>query len=122
MATAYAAQQSRRALLDEVQAAMVAGVPIVCTSTPSLSGTYAIDPQSISDIQAETVFLMVNGGQFTAGTSLQWPDTSGALHTFTSSLQFQAWASAVARYVSALRQVVNGIPGASIPATPVTIP
>lgn len=102
--------------------ALSAGVEIVSASTPSLNGIYSLDPQSISDIQAETVFLLVNGGQFTAGTTLQWPDASGALHTFTSSAQFQAWASAVARYVGALRAVINGIPGAALPAAPVSIP
>ena len=109
-------------LLDLAQAAMAAGVTIQSASTPALNGTYACDPQTISDIQAETVFLLVNGGQFTAGTSLQWPHASGALHTFTSAAQFEAWASAVARYVGALRAVINGIPGASLPASPVTIP
>ena len=122
MDAAYAAQQAAQALIAQAQAALSAGVTIQSASTAALNGTYACDPQTISDIQAETVFLLVNGGQFTAGTSLQWPDASGTLHTFTTAAQFQAWATAIARYVGAIRLVINGVPGATLPTNPVQIP
>ncbi|MGH6976700.1 MAG: hypothetical protein ACREED_06715 [Stellaceae bacterium] len=83
-------------------AALAAGIAITSTGTPSLNGTYALDPQTRSNITAEQVYIATKG-TFTNGLATKpWPDKSGALHTFQTTAEFTAFAVAVAQYVDAL--------------------
>ena len=88
-------------------------VAIVSTGTPALSGTYGCAPSDQQNLAAESTFILVNG-TFTAGASMPWLDASGTPHVFTSTAQFQAFASAIASYVTQLKF-------GNSPATPLTI-
>lgn len=85
------------------------------TSAPSLNASYAFDAATQSKILAVSLYISVNG-KFPAGqTVFPWPDATGTMHAFASTAQFQALASALADYATALAL------GQS-PPTPVTIP
>ena len=88
-------------------------VAVVSTGTPALSGTYGCAPSDQQNLAAESTFILVNG-TFTAGASMPWLDASGTPHVFTSTAQFQAFASAIASYVTQLKL-------GNSPATPLTI-
>jgi hypothetical protein len=90
---------------------------IISTSYASaLNGTYAIDPATQVKIQAIALGIAVDGN-FPAGlTSMPWPDSSGTLHYFPTTTEFQAFATAIRDYVT---KVDLGMP---LPTPPVTIP
>jgi hypothetical protein len=90
-------------------------VQVNSTSTPALSGVYAFEAVTQSKILAISLYISVNG-KFPAGqTSFPWPDASGTMHMFTTTAQFQALASALADYATALDL-------GQTPTAPVTIP
>ena len=103
-----------------VQAAVnAASIPtslqIISTSTPALSGIYAIDTTMQQRMAAVSIYIQVNG-KFPAGQSqLAWPDASGVPHAFTTTASFQTFASAVADFVAAIDL-------GQTPSQPVTIP
>ena len=99
--------------------AMAMGLTLTSTGTPALSGVYAVDTTA-QVINAEVTSILLNG-TFADGTgSVSWPDTSGALHTFTVA-QFKVFATAIGSYVAALFKVINGI-STTLPSSSVTIP
>ena len=56
----------------------------------------------------------IGAARYLAGASMPWLDASGTPHVFTSTAQFQAFASAIASYVTQLKF-------GNSPATPLTI-
>ena len=95
--------------------ALPTSVQVNSTSTPALSGVYAFDAETQSKILAVSLYIQVNA-KFPAGhTSFPWPDVTGTMHVFTSTAQFQALASALADYATALDL-------GQTPTAPVTIP
>jgi len=83
-------------------AALAAGCQIVSTSTPALNGTYALDPQPLSNVTSEQVYIATTG-KFTNGqTTRAWADAGGAFHVFPSTAVFTAFAEAIAQYVDSL--------------------
>ncbi len=106
-------------------AALAAGCQISSSSTPALNGTYAIDPASQQQVAAISLYIQVNG-KFPAGeTALAWPDASGVTHSFPAMASFQAFATALGDYVTALALAYQATLAGSAwspPAMPVVIP
>lgn len=107
-------------LAQQAAAALGAGLTITSTSTPALNGTYPADPATISYVNSEMVSLAKNGTFADGTTSVQWPDTSGALHTF-SVTEFEAFAGAMGKFVALCRQCIIGA-SQSLPPSTATIP
>lgn len=99
---------------QEFAAAIAAGCAIIFTETPALDGTYPIDPATQVDVQAVALYIVRNG-RFPAGqSSLPVPDIEGVPHVFPSTDLYEAYATALGDYVTALKL--------GLPATqPVTI-
>ncbi len=94
-------------------------VTVTSTSTPALDGSYSITAQDQQHIAAEVQSLMLNG-TFADGTaSVQWPDATGALHTFDAA-QFKAFATAVGGFVAACIKCRIGT-STTLPSASVTI-
>lgn len=84
------------------QAVVPTSVQVNSTSTPAISGNCAFDPVTQSKVMAIALYIQVNG-KFPAGqTTFPWPDSSGTMHSFTSTAQFQSLATALADYATAL--------------------
>jgi hypothetical protein len=108
-------------LAQQAQAALAAGVQITSTSTPGLNGVYACDPVSWAKVQGTSLYISVNG-KFPAGmASLPWADIAGTAHSFSTTAEFQAFATAIGDYVTELQMAVIG-QATTLPAQPVTIP
>jgi hypothetical protein len=125
-AAASAAASAAAAAATKVMANQLpTSVQVNSTSTPALSGIYAFDPTSSLNVTAESLYIQVTT-KFTNGqTTKPWPDTSGALHTFTTA-QFMAFAEALALFVDSVMTASQtaaqaGQPPAW-PSGPVTIP
>ncbi len=112
----YAAAQASASLVQQAQVALAVGLQIVSTGTPGVSGTYALDAASQQKIL--TVFAAIGAGIQTG--NVNYPDASGAIHTFTPA-EFQAFTAAVYAYVQQLDEVVMGVTGVALPVQPVTI-
>ncbi|MDE2472656.1 MAG: hypothetical protein KGL35_29010 [Bradyrhizobium sp.] len=123
--TAYNAAVAAQQAQQTYAAALVAGLTITSTNTPALNGTYAIDPQTQTNITAEQVYIATRS-TFTNGQSTKaWPDKAGAFHKFPSTAAFTAFAVAVAQYIDVLNTALEtaqqgGNP--SWPSTSVLIP
>ena len=77
-----------------VSAALNAGCAVVSASTPALSGTYPIDPDSQQKLLG-TVVYVGSTGKFPAGQAA-WVvrDVHGAAHSFPSTALFVAFVNA----------------------------
>ncbi|UNC12853.1 hypothetical protein FE249_00720 [Acidiphilium multivorum] len=109
---------------QQASAAMFGTVQLTSDATPALNATYEIDAESQGDLQAEVLAYETNGQFLDGQTTIQWPDTAGALHTFTAA-QFKAFATAIGAYVGLLKSIrrTNALPTGmtSFPAATVTI-
>src|ERR1700760_271800 len=63
---------------------------IISTSTPTLNGTYPVDAAASLVMQAEVISLLLNGVFTNGATTLVYPATTGAIHTF-SVAEFKAF-------------------------------
>ncbi len=82
----------------------------------SLNGTYPIDAATQVKVQAIALYIAANG-KFPAGLSnMPWPDSSGTLHYFPTTAEFQAFATVIGDFVTALDL------GMTLPNQPVSIP
>ncbi|MDE1905017.1 MAG: hypothetical protein KGH75_01020 [Rhodospirillales bacterium] len=107
-------------LAQQAMAALAAGVAIVSTGTPAISGTYPADPVTASRVAAVQQFLSVNG-RFPGGAGkISLLDVAGAAHVFSASATFTAFATAYGDLVADLIEAANG-QATALPAQPVTI-
>ena len=82
----------------------------------SLNGTYPIDAATQVKVQAIALYIAANG-RFPAGLdNMPWPDNSGTLHYFPTTAEFQAFATVIGDFVTALDL------GMTLPNQPVSIP
>lgn len=106
-------------LAQQAQSALNSGITVNSTGTPALNGIYACDLETRSNLQAQVISILLNG-TFTNGTaSLQWPDISGAMHTFDVT-HFKAFATAIGNAVGTLKQIIATGAG-TLPTQPLTI-
>ena len=115
----YVAWQAALAAQANAAAALAAGCAIVSASTPTLNGTYAVDPQSRSNLQALLLGYLLRSAFPGGGSTFAYPDASGAPHVMTQP-QMEEIGSALEDYVAALDAWAT-TPGAGAPAQPVTI-
>ena len=90
-------------------------VQVNSTSTPALDGVYAFDPLTQEKIEAVSLYIQVNSKFPDGQTAFPWPDTSGTMHSFATTAQFQTFATAIADYATAIDL-------GQTPTAPVTIP
>jgi hypothetical protein len=103
-----AAQLAAQALIQSAQSMLAAGLAIVSTSTPALSGTYACDQLSQMDIIAVETSVSAGKGFPPGGaTTFNYPDVTGVMHSF-SETNFTDFAAAIRDYVYALKSVIAG--------------
>jgi hypothetical protein len=108
-------------LAQQANALLATSLAITSTATESLDATYPADPNTISYVNSELNAILLND-TFADGTNtIQWPDTTGALHTFTVA-QFKTFAAALGAFVSGIRKCVIGATGAVLPPASATIP
>jgi hypothetical protein len=115
----YAAAVAAAGVPAAAAAALSAGLTVTSTGTPALNGTYACDSNTTANINAEITSIMLNATFADGTTSLAWPDTSLALHTFNIT-QFKAFSTDLAAFVSGVRKYAMGI-NSSLPSSSVTI-
>lgn len=116
-----AAFQAAQAVAAAAQQALAQGVPVTSTGMPSLSGTYALDATSQSNVQAVALYIEVNAKFPGGAATLPWADASGAIHVFASTAEYLSFASALASYVAEIEMYRLG-QAPALPAQPVTIP
>jgi len=88
---------------------------LVSTSTPALNASYPIDATSQQRVQAISLYVTVNN-KFPAGQTMQaWPDVTGTMHLFSTTAQWQAFATAMGDFVAAVDLGLT-------PSQPVNIP
>ena len=80
-----------------VMAQMQKGLAVTSTSTPALSGTYAVVGWPANGLDAQATAIAMDG-TFADGTaSLNWPDISNVTHAFTVA-QFKTLLMAIANF------------------------
>ena len=115
----YSPALPAQTLSQQATAALSAGLSLTWTASTALNGTYAVDPLTQANIQAELLSILENGG-FTNGTgTLAWLDISGAAHSMTVT-QFKLFATAVGAYVGALVPIASTNSG-TLPAATVQV-
>jgi hypothetical protein len=102
-----AAEMAAQELVLSAQSMFGTGIAISSTSSPALNGTYACDQLSQMDIIAIETSINAGKGFPGGATTFNYPDVSGAAHTFTES-NFSDFAAAVRDYVYALKSVLAG--------------
>ena len=114
-----AEQASAAALQSALASAIASGISITSTSTPSLSGTYAVDESTQAKITSTMTGISLGLGLPGGGSTFIYPDIAGAPHTFTQA-QFQNFAIAVRNYVYSLLLYAAG--QGTLPSSAITIP
>jgi hypothetical protein len=92
---------AQQAAVASAQAALAAGLQITSTAYPALDGTYAATPAAQANISSTMLSIVVTS-KFPGGAStMAWYDQAGAVHTFPTTAEFQAFAVAEAAFVAA---------------------
>lgn len=105
-------------LADQANAMLAAGIQVVSTGTPALSGTYACDSVTLS--RAGNLLAAIAAGLAIPGGVIPWADINGAPHVFTPD-QFKNFSAALLAFEMQLAPLSAGAPG-TLPTLPVTIP
>lgn len=108
-------------LLQQAQAALSGGITITSTGTSSLDGIYSVDATAQSNLQAVQTYILTNGKFPGSSGTYPWLDMAGAAHTFPSTTEFEAFATAIADYVADLTLIALTGTG-TIPTPTATIP
>lgn len=116
-----AAAGSALTLSQQAAALLSVGLTIISTATTSLNGIYAVDATSIGYVNSELNSILLNATFADGTTTIEWPDTSDALHACNVP-QFKTLAAALGAFVSGARKCILGASGATLPAATVTIP
>jgi hypothetical protein len=103
---------------------LLSGLTVNFSAAPALSSVYALDVNTLTQIQAVAQDVACGMGFPGEVASFQYPDMSGVPRSFTS-LQFIALYRALRDYVSAVNTAVAGlvfqVPGVTMPSTTTTI-
>ncbi|MDA8095597.1 MAG: hypothetical protein M0T84_17150 [Betaproteobacteria bacterium] len=95
-------------------------VTVSSRSTPAINGSYSITPNDQAHINGVVTGILLNG-RFPGGASAyDWPDASGAVHSFPSVMEFKAFATAVLGFISACYRAINGT-SATLPSNTLDI-
>jgi len=104
---------------------VASGITINSTSAPLLNGVYSVNSAAQQNLVSITTYTMLNH-TFPGGVMVfPWADITGYQHQGFTIAQFQAFATAVADYVSGIElgeiSLLNGQP-ATWPSSTATIP
>ncbi len=100
--------------IEAIPPAPITTMQLVSTSTSALNGSYSIDQQTQQNVAAVAEYIAINGKFPDGMTAFPMPDASGTPHSFPTIVLFQAFATAMANFVTALDL-------GQTPAQPVTI-
>lgn len=106
-------------LAQQAQAVLMNGIKVVSGTNPTLNGTYPLDPESRSDLQAEVISMLMSRVFTNGQTSLPVTDSSGTPHTF-SKIEFQAFVTAIGGAVTTLKAIIAANAG-TLPVQPLVI-
>jgi hypothetical protein len=82
--------------------ALALGLEVTSASDKALDGNYSVQDADIAAINSQAQYVSMYG-QFTAGATQTWPDTSSALHTFSNTKTFLEFAKAAVIYSQACK-------------------
>ena len=112
------AQSTSQTLAQTYTQKIAAGIQVTSTGTPGLNGTYGIAPSDVSNIQAVSIYIQVNG-RFPAGqTAFPWKDQNGLIHSFATTASFMSFATVAADYVAALALTLHAYEAGGSPPWP----
>lgn len=106
-------------LAEQAAAALAAGLTVTSTKTPARNGIYPCDPDTQSHIQAEMIAILINGAFADGGSTVDWPDITGASHSFDIA-SFKALASAIGIFAALSLRVIRTNAG-TLPSASATI-
>ncbi len=86
---------------QQAAVALTKGLTVTATITPALSGTYDVSDRSRVNMMAQEISVAQTGNFSNQQSTINWPDMSGAMHTFNVA-QFKALVVAVGVYYTAL--------------------
>lgn len=95
------------------------GVIITSTGTPAVNGTYGIDPTNQAKIAFVSSYITLHSAFPNSYSTLTHLDLSGNPHVFPTTTLFQAFATAVADFVTAVDEAY--IAGSAWPSNAKTI-
>jgi|SRR5579885_1108394 len=120
----YGAHDPTAVAPEAVYAAKIAaGIQIVSTGTPALSGTYAVTDAAIGKLDGIIAGINAGKGLPGGGGTFNYPDVTGAMHAFDAT-SIVNLAAALRDYLYALIQTEAALIGghaAEWPSLPVTI-
>lgn len=102
---------------------LAAGVQITSTATPTLNAIYDVDPVSLSQIAAISTGIAAGKGLPGGGSTFNYPDATGTMHSFTSA-NFLNFAAAIETFIYQFDQALVTLLGggsASLPSSALTI-
>jgi hypothetical protein len=102
--------------------ALAAGLSITSTSTPAVSGVYAVGPNAQARLTQVMTYVQTFGAFPKGASSLPWLLADGQSVVLIPSVAvFKAIAQACADYAYELDEYANGAPGTSLPGSSVTV-
>ncbi|WP_207000756.1 hypothetical protein [Trinickia mobilis] len=107
------AQQARTTYLQAIDGALT----VTSTSTPSINGTYGVQPSDEFNVVALETSLAANQGFPGGAATYGYPDVTGIRHALTPT-QFTALASAIRDYVSACDIAMQNAASGQTPTWP----
>lgn len=113
-------------LMDQwTPSAQSPGVQVKSTATPALSGTYAIDVAATANLSALSTGIAAGKPIPGGGTTFIYLDLASAPHAFGAA-DFLNFATAIENYLYnfniQLLSLLNGVSGAALPSTILSIP
>jgi hypothetical protein len=119
----YAPAVAANAAAQAFPQKLVAGLAIVSTATPALNATYPIDSDAQSKLAAIVTGISAGKGLPHGASTVQWPDITGAFHSFLPA-DIVNLGAAIEAYVYDLILTESALIGgkaATWPAGPITI-
>lgn len=101
---------------QQYAAAIALGLAVISESIATLNATYSVSPANTADMLSEAASIAAFQTFTNGETKIDWPDASGAVHTFPSPALFMGFAKAAAAYVTGCKQAFNTLSAGS-PAT-----
>lgn len=106
-AVAAPAPTPTQAAVASGMAALGAGIAITSTSTPSLNGTYALTSNTLLMVAGAVSYCLLKN-QFPGGAStLTFFDAANTAHVFSNIAEFEAFAEAIASFVTPIQDYIN---------------
>lgn len=108
---------------NQFNAMVAGGVQLVSTATPGLNGIYAMD-ENTRVRQNSNMHYIIENQAFAPNNSptKDFPDVTGAMHTFPSIQDFQNYFTATGNWYATLADWLGNGGSGPLPTEPVTIP